>query len=254
MGWASAARSFFQANPSKVTGKVLHLGDSMTVSQAYGYWALNGTNFTANDSDIIAWMFANLWGDSRNGFYRAAGTAETAQNGAGWASSFVTSILSDSTLNNAQMAVFQFNVPDADPRNLSAVQSVIDAYQAAGILPIVTTIPPRDHATFDYALGKPYNGALRRFARTENLPYIDLEREILLRRPNETWIDTLIEPDDGVHLSGGVNGYGPGSDPYANGGDPVTFKTGDACLNSGYLLRTWLTVQKIRDIKVRAID
>ena len=77
---------------------------------------------------------------------------------------------------------------------------------------------------------------------------IDYSKEIHLRRPNGTWENTLIG-NDGMHPSGGVNGFGPDSDPYTPGGNPVTHTTGDAALNSGYLLRTWLSVQKMQEIK-----
>lgn len=110
------------------------------------------------------------------------------------------------------------------------------------------TIGKRTSATFDIELGNPYNTALRALAQQLELPLIDYSKEILLRRPDGTWENTLIG-NGGVHPSGGFNGYNPSSNPYTPGGDPITHTTGDAALNSGYLLRTWLAVQKMQDIR-----
>ena len=132
---------------------------------------------------------------------------------------------------------------------------------AKGIVPILSTIPPRKPGStpnYNDAYAKPYNAALRTFAQANSLPLIDFYEEILLRRPEDSWIFTLIgkagPPEDGVYPTGGVNNFLAKSNPYAFGGDPSTHTTGDATLNSGYLLRTWLTLQKMKEIKLKVID
>src|SRR5262249_32001409 len=72
--------------------------------------------------------------------------------------------------------------------------------------------------------------------------------EILARRPGTSWQNTLIS-SDGIHPTASGAGYSPSSDPYTPGGDPATQTTGDACLNDGYLLRSWLTIQKLGEVK-----
>jgi vacuolar-type H+-ATPase subunit F/Vma7 len=171
----------------------------------------------------------------------------TAEGGMTWDNSKVDNIFTDPTINDAQFAVLMMNVHD-----INYVGQRIDQFIAAGIVPIISTIPPRDHPTYNTTHAQPYNAEVRTLAQQKKIPLIDYWEEILLRRPGTSWINSIIGPD-GVHPSG--NEYvDPASDPYAGSGDASTHTTGDAPLNSGYLLRTWLTVQKLKEIKQNAVD
>lgn len=245
--WVNKAKQIFSTPISGITktpGKVIELGDSMTFSMAYGAWANGGQGQTSEDLSIINWMYGNV-NDNRNGWY-LSGAGVTANSSAGWG--LVDTVLNDSRATDAKIAVLMFNTPSSNPSDVSLVQTKINQLIAKGILPVLSTIPPRTAANYDATIGDPYNNALRALAQQNSLPIIDYSKEILLRRPNGTWANTLIS-SDGVHPSGGVNGYTAYSDPYASGGNPATHTTGDATLNSGYLLRTWLTIQKIKEIK-----
>jgi hypothetical protein len=224
----------------------------MTYSYAYGLWARNPNGGTVSDTDTAVFMRANV-SDGGNGFDWSSG-GTTAQNNGSWFHGFVGSIFTNSNLNDAQIAVIMFNIPDiADPQDLSVVLDRVNEFIAAGILPIVSTIPPRTDDPYNQQYAYPYNEALHAFAEQQSLPIIDYAQEILLRRPNGTWANTLIS-GDGVHPSGNRNGYTAESDPYLPGGNAANHITGDAALNSGYLLRTWLTVQKIKEIKRYVVD
>ena len=59
---------------------------------------------------------------------------------------------------------------------------------------------------------------------------------------------------DGVHPTASGAGYTTTSNPYVAGGDPATHTTGAALDNVGYLLRSWLTVQKLKEVKRYVID
>jgi len=48
-------------------------------------------------------------------------------------------------------------------------------------------------------------------------------------------------------------GYRADSDPYADGGDALTHTTGAAPLNVGYLLRSWLVVQKLKEVRAHVL-
>ncbi|HED36460.1 MAG TPA: SGNH/GDSL hydrolase family protein [Gammaproteobacteria bacterium] len=242
----------------KTTGKVLQVGDSMTFSFAYGDWARKQNAATATPSDLVimSWMHAGF-NDATDGWKwssvaHATGDPAidnfTALNNANWSSAFVDNIFVDTDLNDAQFAVVMFNVND-----MIVVENRINEFINAGIVPVLSTIPPRESVT-DYNKNKadPYNAALLALAEKLSLPIIDFSKEIYLRRPGGTWAKTLIG-DDGVHPSGPRNGYTPISDPYADGGDAATHTTGAATLNSGYLLRTWLTVQKMKEIKQKGL-
>ena len=91
-------------------------------------------------------------------------------------------------------------------------------------------------------LAKNYNTALRELARKRAIPLIDYEQEILKRRPGDTWNGTLLQKDD-VHPTAGVNGVNTTSAP-----------TAENLKNSGYLLRGWLSVQKVGEAKRLVLD
>ena len=59
---------------------------------------------------------------------------------------------------------------------------------------------------------------------------------------------------DGVHPTASGAGYTTTSSPYVAGGDAATHTTGAALDNVGYLLRSWLTVQKLKEVKRYVID
>jgi len=155
--------------------------------------------------------------------------------------------------SDAQFAVVMLgtNVP-SNSKNISDLTAIVDKLEAQHILPILCTIPPRNDAISNQ-LNIQLNAAITNLARARSLPLIDFYQEILLRRPGTTWINTLIS-NDGVHPTGSGGGYSSDSNPYQPGGDPATHTTGDALLNVGYLVRSWLTVQKLKEVKQYVID
>jgi len=249
--WVANVKAILSTGVGKTPGKVLQVGDSMTYSYAYGNWARHKTGATASDLDTINWMHAGTSDPAYDG-WKLSSDGVTAKNNANWGWNFVDNIFVAPDLNDAQFAVIMFNVND-----ISYVKSRVNEFIAVGIVPVLSTIPPRANLDYNRDKTDPYNLALYALAKELSLPIIDFSKEILLRRPDGTWEKTLIGNEsgtDGVHPTGGVNGYSAISDPYADGGDASTHTTGDATLNSGYLLRTWLTVQKMKEIKQKAVD
>ena len=248
--WIANVKTILSTGVGKKAGKVLQVGDSMTYSYAYGNWARHKTGATASDLDTLNWMHAGTF-DPADG-WKLSSDGVTAKNNANWSWKFVDNIFVEPDLNDAQFAVIMFNVND-----ISYVKKRVNEFIAVGIVPVLSTIPPRTNLDYNRDKADPYNLALYALAKELSLPIIDFSKEILSRRPNGTWEKTLIGNEsgtDGVHPTGGVNGYSAISDPYADGGDASTHTTGDATLNSGYLLRTWLTVQKMKEIKQKAVD
>jgi hypothetical protein len=139
-----------------------------------------------------------------------------------------------------------------NPNNVDDLVAIVDTLEAQQIVPILSTIPPRNDA-FSDELNVQFNAAVRSLAESRSLPLIDFYREIVLRRPGTTWIGTLIS-GDGVHPTASGAGYTTTSSPYAAGGDPVTHTTGAALENVGYLLRSWLTIQKLKEVKRYVVD
>lgn len=155
--------------------------------------------------------------------------------------------------NDAQYAVVMLGTNDpGNPNNVDDLVELVDKLEAQHIVPILSTIPPRNDA-FSDELNVEFNAAVRALAESRSLPLIDFYREILLRRPGTTWIGTLISAD-GVHPTASGAGYTTASSPYAAGGEPATHTTGAALENVGYLLRSWLTVQKLKEVKRYVVD
>lgn len=158
-----------------------------------------------------------------------------------------------SAFRDAQFAVIMLGTNDpANSQNIAALTTIVDTLEAQRIVPILCTIPPRNDA-FSNEWNVQFNAAVTQLAQTRNLPLIDFYQEILLRRPGTSWIGTLISAD-GVHPTASGNGFSANSNPYLPGGDPATHTTGDALSNVGYLLRSWLVVQKLKEVKQYVID
>jgi len=152
---------------------------------------------------------------------------------------------------DARYAVLMLGTNDANAgRSANAfitdLTAIVDKLEARKIVVILSTIPPMTSA--GGASVDAYNTAIRNLCQTRGLPLIDYHAEILARRPGTGWQNTLIS-SDGVHPSATGGGYDAASNPYADGGDAATHTTGAACANSGYLLRSWLAIQKLKEVK-----
>ncbi len=87
---------------TKILGKVLHVGDSITYSNAYGSWARSGAGATSLDQEVISWMHADSSDSSLNGWVFST-KSTTSMNGAGWWDSVIDSVLGDASLRNAHL-------------------------------------------------------------------------------------------------------------------------------------------------------
>jgi hypothetical protein len=100
---------------------------------------------------------------------------------------------------NARFATVMFGTNDVGFMNLDAygrnMFTLVDRLLARGVVPIVSSIPPRDDSMTADALVPWYNGVTRALAQSRQIPYIDLNRE-LLPLPNHG-----ITTADGVHLN-----------------------------------------------------
>ena len=234
-------------------GVVLHFGDSITYANPYGQWARFGKGKTEKDKAVCRWMHVNKRDDT-DGWHlcsvdRPGGRSETAASG----------IRSDQFLKggksgmaplgalvkkyNPQMAVVMLGTNDASAgRSVEAftadMTKIIDLLLANGAIPIVSTVPPHFRKE---DLAREYNEALRKLAAGKKVPLIDYYEEIVKRRAKD-WNGTLMGKND-VHPSARHGGTGPSSEP-----------TEQNLKNSGYLLRGWLSVRKIAEVKERVLD
>lgn len=235
-------------------GVVLHVGDSITYANPYGAWALHGAGHTPADDAALKWMHAGA-NDDTDGWHLAAfdhpdgGRSYTACGGIR-----VDEMLAGGKQHlpplkdlldqyRPQAVVFMLGTNDASAgRAVEAyrrdAEAALDLMLGRGVVPILSTIPPHVHRQ---TLARSYNEALRELARQRHLPLIDFEREILTRRPDD-WDGTLLNKGD-VHPTASRAGATPASAP-----------TAENLRNSGYLLRGWLSVKKIAEVKRTVFD
>lgn len=239
----------FQGRP----GVVLHVGDSITYANPYGQWARFGQGHTDDDKAALTWMHAGRDDDSDGWWlcrfdhpdggrsYTAAGGLRLDELLAGGKGLEPFDALL--AKYRPQMLILMLGTNDvsqgravADYRNdlERAIQTALDR----GVVLILSTIPPH-HARPEQA--KQFSQAIRDLAKKHSLPLVDFEREILRRRPND-WNGTLLNKDD-VHPTAGNDKLNAASAP-----------TEENLRSCGYLLRGWLSVRKIAEVKRRAID
>lgn len=232
-------------------GVVLHVGGSMTIANPYGTWARSGKGKTPEDLAILKWMHTDAK-DKRDGWWLCRTEvvnyrAHTAESGlksamllAGGKRGLPTlaKMLDDYQPRMVTIECGIYDVEDGvalDDYRKNMAQS-LDLILNRGVIPVLNTIPP-----FKAQLQrtKQFNEALRELAKERGIPILDLEREILTRRPDD-WFGTLM---DRIHLTASQKGGNPASDP-----TPENLKM------SGYQLRGFLTVRKIAEIKRRVLD
>jgi lysophospholipase L1-like esterase len=233
-----------QAKP----GVVLHVGDSITYANPYGQWARGGAGKSDEDQAILKWMHAGA-NDDTDGWHLAAfdhadgGRSYTACGGITLREMFdggkqnMPPLAKILDTYKPQAVVLMLGTNDASQRREVKVYAkdldeAIRLMLDRGIVPILSTIPPH---VGQPELAKQINGAIRAAAQRNKLPLIDFEREIIARRPND-WNGTLMGKDD-VH---------PAS---ANGVAASAAPTEENLRSNGYLLRGWLSVKKVAEVR-----
>jgi hypothetical protein len=235
-------------------GVVLHVGDSITYSNLYGVWARAGQGQTAADRAVLRWMHTGA-NDETDGWW----LARVDQPGGDRSFTACSGIRADEMLAGGkrdmpplrglldryrpQMIVLMLGTNDATARrDMSAyrtdMEAAVDLILDQGVICILSTTPPHPQQT---ELALTYNRALRKLAQARGLPLIDYEREILSRRPHD-WNGTLLQKDD-VHPTVGRGNITPASAP-----------TAENLRSSGFLLRGWLSVQKVAEVKRAVLD
>ncbi len=232
-------------------GVVMHVGASDTIANPYTTWARQGKGKTAEDQAVLKWMHTDAK-DKTDGWWLCrmelvSHRAYTAESGLKSAMLFdggqlglppLAKMLEDYQPRIVVLEVGIYEVeekrPLADYRKNMA--RALDMILAQGAIPIPTTEPP---VKAQLETSKAYNETLRELARERGLPLIDLEQEILQRRPDD-WYGTLMTR---MHLTATRAGVNPASEP-----------TAANLRESGFLLRGWLTVRKLGDVKRRVLD
>jgi lysophospholipase L1-like esterase len=235
-------------------GVVLHIGDSITHANPYGQWARGGQGRTDEDKAALTWMHAGANDDSDGWWlasfdhpdggrsYTACGGITTGEMLAGGKNK-MPSLAQLLDQYKPQMVVLMLGTNDVSANRTVAaykadMEKAVDLILEHGVICILSTIPPHVGKP---ELAKKYNDALRELAKARELPLIDYEWEILKRRPDD-WNGTLLNKND-VHPTAQQGEITASSEP-----------TAENLRNSGYLLRGWLSVKKIAEVKRTVLD
>jgi hypothetical protein len=246
--YAEAMRAVARRGDGRA-GVILHVGDSITYANPYGQWARAGDGRSAEDRAALAWMHAGADDDS-DGWWLAradhpdGGRSYTACGGirademlAGGKGG-MPSLAALLETYRPQAVVLMLGTNDASAgRDVAAyradMEKSVDLMLQRGVVAILSTIPPHPNRG---ELARSYNDALRTLARSSRLPLIDYEREVLDRRPDDC-DGTLFGKGD-VHPTADRAGVTPSSAP-----------TAENLRESGYLLRGWLSVRTIAEVR-----
>lgn len=219
-------------------GYVAQLGDSITHSMAF--WSPMGWDppdqYLLDDDGLPKTPRAARWRDVILGT-RDKGPSHG--NYSGWRIEQLLACVDDILANQQpEMALIMVGTNDISGNRVPAafgdqlaqlVQRCLDAH----CIPILSTIPPRrDH---DQAVEQ-VNQRIRDLASRLQIPLVDYHREVLRRRPGNSWDGTLIS-DDGVHPSGGE----------------THVYTAENLRQCGYALRNWASFLVVRQVYFRVL-
>jgi lysophospholipase L1-like esterase len=252
--WAGPmAKVVKQGKGKNIEGVVLQLGDSLSYANQSTKWAFSGApGGTPEDRATVAWSHAGKR-DNTDGWYLArmdhpaGGRSETAASG----------IRTDEYIAGGkrgmpplkallekfkpQVAFVLLGTNDAKGRRPVAdvaanMTTIVDTILANGTIPVLQLVPPGADEGLNEFVRK-YNEAYVTLARAKKIPVVDLYGEFVTRAPND-WKTKLIS-GDGIHFTGELSG------------GPATPENLAQC---GYLLRCWSAVQKLSEVKAKAID
>ncbi|MFH1708630.1 MAG: SGNH/GDSL hydrolase family protein [Planctomycetota bacterium] len=248
--WAAA----MLAVAKKFTGEagtVVPMGDSLTYANQAGRWARYGEKRTAEENAVCVWMHADK-NDKTNGWWLAAddqptGRSWTAASGATSAEYIdggkggLPSLAKILKAHNPQIALILLGTNDLSrgvtpAEFLKNMETIYRACLDNGTIPVAQTVAPT--AWDKGKLMDQYNSGLKALAHKLKIPLIDVNAEFLARRPGDTWQNTLVS-NDGAHFTSELAG-GPATE--------------ENLKNCGYLLRCWLQVHKIMEIKAEVLD
>lgn len=252
-GYRSAMRNVVQGGETRA-GVVIHVGDSMTYANPYGQWARNGAGKSAADKEVLKWMHLGKE-DDQDGWYLArfdhpdGGRSYTAASGLKaeellrGGKQGLPALAELLKKYRPQVVVVMVGTNDA-AGNVSAkdfqgsMERIAQQIIAAHAVPVLTTIPPIANKR---ERSDAFAQIIRDVAKQQQTPLIDLHKQILERRPKD-FDGTLLAKGD-VHLSANPGGVTAASEP-----------TEANLSQCGYLLRGWLTVQKLAEVKREVLD
>ncbi len=225
-----AERIRSMAGASRDPAVFAKVGDSITVSNQFMYCFANQPDSINGDIDQTVALFAS---GSPASFER-----ESIAAGVGWSSGMVLAgtpspLEREIEAGNASIAVVMYGTNDAEGGNLDTFGSnllgIVDTLIAAGVVPVLSSIPPRDYNANDVRVPF-YNDMVRALAEARQIPLVDFHREAAL-------LPGFGLGGDGLH----PRGSGGGCDFSSQG------------LQAGYNTRNRITIEAIDRVR-RILD
>lgn len=250
--WVTAMRAVARRGRKRNReGVVLSLGDSLTYANPSTRWAMTRTGATPDDRAILDWSHAGRQ-DDRDGWWlarvdRPGGRSETAAGGVrvdeyllGGKGGLppLTEILER---YRPQVVFVLLGANDVTARRTpeavtSDMRKLLEAVLACGTIPVLQLLAPRGDPQHD-ELTRRVNEQYLALAKEMKIPIVDLYGEFVSRAPNGAWKTQLLY--DGVHFTHELSGGPP---------------TQENLARCGYLLRCWLAVQKLKDIRAQVLE
>ncbi len=251
--WATAMITIATAGRGKNRdGVVLSLGDSLTYANQSTRWARSPKDGTPEDVAVLKWSHAGKKDDS-DGWHLASvdapgGRSETAVSGIRTDQYIAGGKAGIMPLNGIiakykpQIAFVLLGANDASagrkPEDVARdMATILDTLLANGTIPVLQFVAPRADPRQD-ELSRQYNQEYVKLARARKIPIIDLHGEFVTRAPDGAWKTQLLG-SDGVHFTHELSGGPP---------------TPENLAKCGYLLRCWLSVQKLKEIKSKVLE
>ncbi|MDX2088444.1 MAG: SGNH/GDSL hydrolase family protein [Kofleriaceae bacterium] len=180
------------------------IGDSHTVSTSY-LACFAGTNVDLDSRDLASTVAHFKAGDAAGTTpYQRVSLAATV----GWSAGAVltgspTRLQQEVDAVDPAFATVMFGSNDIGGNRIDLygqnMATIVDTLLAQGIIPIMSTIPPRDDSATADRMVPRYNAVVRAIAQTRGIPLVDLHRELVPLPAHGL-------ASDGIHLQTGGGG------------------------------------------------
>jgi len=247
--WVSAQKEI-GAKFTGTKGVTVILGDSNSYANQATKWVNYGKGYTDEEKAIMAWSHKGKK-DGTNGWWLTSvdvrsGRSHTSASG----------VRADEYLRggkqglpplddiirkyNPQVAYIALGTNDASANHkpeqyIGNVAKMVDKLYANGTMVIMMTVPTHPSRQ---ALVQQYNEQIYRLGAEKKFAVADVYGAFIERRPGDTWNGTLNRKNN-VHFT------------FAKSAGPATPEN---LRDDGYLLRCWVMVHKLIEVKKHAID
>ena len=202
---ASGLRAIAARGPSQSEDVLSKIGDSITVSSSF-LQCFAGTRVDLDGRDALGATIDHFLAGDAGGTdpYRRTSLCATV----GWSASAAVAgtpapIDQELAAIDPRFAVVMYGTNDSGFRSVEAyardMMTIVDRSIARGVIPVLTSIPPRDDSASADAQVPLYNLAVRAIAQGRGVPFVDFHRELVPLAGHGL-------AGDGVHLAAHASG------------------------------------------------